>query len=121
VLMEQVLVNLLENAAKYTPPGTPVDLSARMSGDALILDLADRGPGIPPGEEEHIFEKLVRGSNPLSRPGAGLGLAICRGVVQAHGGSIHAENRPGGGARFQIRLPLPGPPEPPPAEEVERG
>jgi two-component system sensor histidine kinase KdpD len=121
VLMEQVLVNLLENAAKYSPPGTPVDFSARVSGDQLILDLADRGPGIFPGEEERIFEKLVRGSNPLSPPGAGLGLAICRGVVLAHGGTIHAENRPGGGARFRIRLPLPIAPEPPPAEEVEGG
>jgi two-component system sensor histidine kinase KdpD len=121
VLMEQVLVNLLENAAKYSPQGTPMDLAARVSGDSLTLDLADRGPGIPPGEEERIFEKLVRGSNPLSRPGAGLGLAICRGVVQAHGGTIHAENRPDGGARFRIRLPLPVAPEPPPVEEVERG
>jgi len=105
VLFGQVLWNLLENAAKYTPPGTPVDLAAFEEEGAVIIEVRDRGPGIPPGEEERIFEKFYRG-NASRVSGAGLGLPICRAIVQAHRGTIQALPRSGGGAIFQIRLPI---------------
>jgi two-component system sensor histidine kinase KdpD len=114
VLLEQVLVNLLENAAKYTPAGSPLEISARVEGSSLALELADRGPGLPPGDEARIFEKFFRGRH-RGLPGAGLGLAICRGIVDAHGGSLAAANRPGGGAVFRVVLPVVGqPPAAPP-------
>jgi two-component system sensor histidine kinase KdpD len=105
VLFGQVLWNLLENAAKYTQPGTPVDLAAFEEDGAVIIEVRDRGPGIPPGEEERIFEKFYRGKSNSAR-GAGLGLPICRAIVQAHHGTIQALPRQGGGAIFQIRLPI---------------
>jgi len=110
VLMEQVLVNLIDNALKYSPPGSPVDIKAWAAGKSLTLSVADQGPGIAPGEEARIFEKLVRGEAGTSRPGAGLGLAICKGIVTAHGGQIQAVNHPQGGAQFLISLPLGTPP-----------
>lgn len=111
VLIEQVLINLLENAAKYTPPGSEIELSARVGDDGVTVAVADRGTGIPPADAVHLFEKFYRGRSSASH-GAGLGLAICRGIVEAHGGRIWAENRPGGGAIFQFTLPLTGrPPE----------
>jgi two-component system sensor histidine kinase KdpD len=79
--------------------------------------VADSGPGIPEGEEERIFEKLVRLANGKSRSGAGLGLAICKGILEAHGGWITAGNRPSGGAQFLLGLPLEGQPPAPPEEE----
>jgi two-component system sensor histidine kinase KdpD len=115
VLMEQVLVNLLDNALKYSPPGSPVDLKAWAAGKSLTLSVADCGPGIAPGEETRIFEKLVRGEAATGRPGAGLGLAICKGIVAAHGGRIQAVNHPQGGAQFLVSLPL-GTPPPMPRE-----
>ena len=121
LLLEQVLVNLLENAAKYSPEGSPVQVSARKEGESVAVSISDEGPGIPPGEEERIFEKLVRGSTPTGRPGAGLGLAICRGIVHAHGGAISAHTRPQGGARFTFTLPTQGSPGPLPVEETSRG
>ena len=105
VLFGQVLWNLLENAAKYTEPGTPLDLAAFEEDGAVIIEVRDRGPGIPPGEEERIFEKFYRGKSNSAR-GAGLGLPICRAIVQAHRGTIQALPRNGGGAIFQIRLPI---------------
>ena len=105
VLFEQVFVNLLDNAAKYTPDTSPVEISARAFDHELEIVVADRGPGIAPGEEERIFEKFHRGAHAGSG-GVGLGLPICRGIVQAHGGTIAAANREGGGAVFRIRLPL---------------
>jgi two-component system sensor histidine kinase KdpD len=105
VLVEQVLVNLLENAIKYTPPDSPLEVSARVAGGAVIVEVADRGAGLSPGDEERAFEKFYRGPAP-GVPGAGLGLAICRGIIDAHGGRIWAENRPGGGAAFRFSLPL---------------
>jgi two-component system sensor histidine kinase KdpD len=105
VLLGQVLWNLLENAAKYTPPGSPLELAAFESDGAVIIEVRDRGPGIPPGEEERIFEKFYRGKSQTAR-GSGLGLPICRAVVQAHRGMIHALAREGGGATFRISLPL---------------
>jgi two-component system sensor histidine kinase KdpD len=110
VLMEQVLVNLIDNALKYSPPGSPVDIKAWAAGKSLTLSVADQGPGIAPGEEARIFEKLARGEAGTSRPGAGLGLAICKGIVTAHGGRIQAVNHPQGGAQFLVSLPLGTPP-----------
>ena len=107
VLLEHMFVNLLENATKYTPAGAPIDVSARVAHGAVEVDVADRGPGIPEAEVERLFEKFTRGAH-VGVPGAGLGLAICRGVAQAHGGTLTYENRPGGGALFRFRLPLTG-------------
>lgn len=117
LLIEQVLTNLLENALKYTPQGTPLELSAAVKDKAVEVTLADRGPGLPPGSEERIFEKFVRGTG--SGRGVGLGLAICRAIIAAHGGRIQAENRPGGGAVFRFTLPLRGePPRVEPEDEI---
>ncbi|MGC4105721.1 MAG: ATP-binding protein [Thermomicrobiales bacterium] len=107
ILLEQVLINLLENAAQYSPPGSRVDVSAAVEGAWLIVRVADNGPGLTPGTEEKVFEKFFRGvTHPDARRGSGLGLAICRAVVQLHGGTITAANRTSGGALFTIRLPL---------------
>jgi two-component system, OmpR family, sensor histidine kinase KdpD len=108
VLIEQVLINLLENAIKYTPHDTPIEISATAAPDAVTVAVADRGPGIPPGDEQRIFEKFYRVADAAG--GVGLGLAICKGMVEAHGGRIWAENRPGGGALFRFTLPLDGTP-----------
>ncbi len=110
VLIEQLLLNLLDNALKYSPPESPVDIKAWAAGKSLTLSVTDHGPGIPPGEETRIFEKLTRGSVAVNRPGAGLGLAICKGIVTAHGGGIQAVNHPQGGAQFLVTLPLGAPP-----------
>jgi two-component system sensor histidine kinase KdpD len=104
VLFEHALVNLLENAIKYTPAGSPIDIAARRRGDAIELELADRGPGLP-APIEPLFEKFVRKA-PGGTGGVGLGLPIARGIARAHGGDVTADNRPGGGARFLINLPL---------------
>jgi two-component system sensor histidine kinase KdpD len=117
VLIEQVLVNLLENALKYTPAGSPFDISASITDHYVTVRVADRGPGIPPGDEERIFDKFYR-ARPNGGGGVGLGLTVCRGIVEAHGGKIWAQNRDGGGAAFQFTLPLEGkPPEIKPEEE----
>lgn len=116
ILLEQVFVNLLENAAKHTSPGTEVDITARADAGGVVVEVADRGPGIAPGEESRVFEKFFRGKH-VGTSGAGLGLAICRGVVNAHGGTMLAANRAGGaGAIFRVTLPRgsdppPGPPD----------
>jgi two-component system sensor histidine kinase KdpD len=110
VLIERVLVNLLENAAKYTPPASPILLHAHSASGQVRLCIEDRGPGLPAGREESLFQKFERGSRESALPGVGLGLAICRAIVQAHGGHIHAENREGGGARFIVTLPIGTPP-----------
>ena len=115
LLIEQVLVNLFDNAIKYTPKGTPLELSASESFYTVTVSLADRGPGIPPGEEERIFEKFVSGRT--TGGGVGLGLAICRTIINAHGGKIWAENRPDGGAVFRFTLSSAGLPPPPKREE----
>ncbi|MBK6494182.1 MAG: sensor histidine kinase KdpD [Gemmatimonadetes bacterium] len=106
LLLEQVFVNLLENAARYAAPGGEVRITARTVGRDIEIVVEDRGPGVPAGEEEAIFEKFARGGN-AAGGGVGLGLAICRGIVMAHGGRIHAERREGGGLRMVITLPLP--------------
>mgnify|MGYP001255449515 FL=1 len=103
-LIEQVLINLLENALKYTPEGTPIEVAVRAVNDEVIVEVADRGPGLLPGDEDRIFDKFYR-AQPGRTKGVGLGLAICRGIIQAHGGRIWAENRPEGGAIFRFTLP----------------
>jgi two-component system sensor histidine kinase KdpD len=109
VLIEQVLVNLLENAVKYTPADSPIDLSASVETQEVVVEVADRGPGLPPGDEQRIFDKFYR-VRPTTASGVGLGLAICRAVIEAHGGRIWAGNRAGGGAVFRFTLPLDGEP-----------
>jgi two-component system sensor histidine kinase KdpD len=108
VLFEQVFVNLLENAARYSPAGSRIDIVARELVSGIEIRVADNGPGLQSGIEEHLFEKFVRGDSqsPDSRRGVGLGLAICRGIVEAHSGTITAHNRNEVGAEFVIRLPV---------------
>jgi two-component system sensor histidine kinase KdpD len=113
MLIEQVLVNLLENASKYTPPGTPIRLAADMEADAIRISIEDDGPGLPPGDPEALFAKFYRGSTESSVGGVGLGLAICRAIVNLHGGRIWAEHRPKGSA-FRFTLPLEPAPQVPP-------
>jgi two-component system sensor histidine kinase KdpD len=103
LLLEQLFMNLFENAIKYTPRGTPLELSAFESVHLVTVELADRGPGIPPGDEDKIFEKFVHGGG--AGGGVGLGLAVCQAIIVAHGGKIWAENRSGGGAVFRFTLP----------------
>jgi two-component system sensor histidine kinase KdpD len=113
VLLGQVFYNLFDNATKYSPAGTPIDVEAKQEDGMLVASVADRGAGIPPGFEHRIFEKFFRGSH-AGVQGAGLGLAICLAIVQAHGGTIVASNRIGGGAEFRMVLPIgEAPPEVP--------
>jgi two-component system sensor histidine kinase KdpD len=105
VLIEQVLVNLIDNALKYTPPASPITIIATATDQAVTVEIADRGPGLPPDEVDRVFEKFYR-AQPGDGRGAGLGLAICRGIVRAHGGRIWAQNLPGGGVAFLFTLPL---------------
>jgi two-component system sensor histidine kinase KdpD len=112
-LIERVLYNLLENAGKYTLPGTPIAVTADVAGAELAVSIADRGPGIPEGQEESIFDKFTRGRSESATPGVGLGLAISRAIVAAQRGSLRAENNAGGGASFTLTLPLGVPPATP--------
>ena len=105
-LMTQVLVNLLDNALKYTSPESVITLAARIDGSHLTLEVADRGPGVPEADLHRVFEKFYRIPVPEGAGGTGLGLAICKGIVEAHGGKIRAENRTGGGLRVIVTLPL---------------
>ncbi len=109
-LIGQVLANLLENAAKYTPHGTTISISAETGQEEIVVSVADEGPGLPPGEEERIFDKFHRAAPEGPQSGVGLGLSICKAIVQAHGGTIAAENLPAGGAVFRFTLPLVGEP-----------
>ena len=110
VLIERVLANLLENAAKYTPVGSAISIGAAAAPASVEVWVADEGPGLPPGREERLFEKFERGRKESATPGVGLGLAICRAIVAAHGGTIRGETRPEGGARFVFTLPRGEPP-----------
>lgn len=114
VLMERVFCNLLENAAKYTPQGSVIEISAHVvgtgTGTNVEVDVCDNGPGLPPGKEQAIFEKFTRGKEESSIAGVGLGLAIVRAIVVAHGGRVWAHNRPQGGACFTFTLPIGQPP-----------
>ncbi|MEJ7805387.1 MAG: two-component system sensor histidine kinase KdpD [Telluria sp.] len=110
VLLERVLCNLLENAAKYTLPGSRIAISAALRGTWASLTVADNGPGVSPGREEEMFEKFTRGERESANSGVGLGLAICRAIVEAHGGTIACARSELGGAAFIISLPLGQPP-----------
>lgn len=104
LLIQQVLVNLLDNAAKFSPSGSPIELSVALEGEVPVVSVADRGPGLVPGTEWKVFDKFFRAEG-QSQTGSGIGLAICRGIVELHGGMIVAENRTGGGAVFRFTLP----------------
>jgi two-component system sensor histidine kinase KdpD len=103
--LERVLVNLIENAAKFSPAASPVEVEARASGDRVEVSVLDRGPGIPPAEGDRIFEPFYRGASGAGVPGSGLGLAIVRGLAEANGAAIRVERRPGGGTTFTLSLP----------------
>jgi two-component system sensor histidine kinase KdpD len=127
VLVEQVLINLLENAAKYAPPGESIVIAARAGDEPphVVVEVADRGPGVPADQVDRIFEKFYRLPREREGGGAGLGLAICRGIVEAHGGRIWVEPREGGGASFRFTIPIEGTPpmlseEARPPEAAER-
>ncbi|GHO82845.1 ATP-binding protein [Dictyobacter formicarum] len=108
--IDQVITNLLENAVRYTPPDSPLEITVESNDHEIIVSVADRGPGIPQSDLERIFDKFYRVSGARRRAtsimGTGLGLAVCRGLIEAHGGRIWVENRPGGGAIFRFTLPL---------------
>jgi two-component system sensor histidine kinase KdpD len=119
LLIEQVFLNLLENAARYAPAGSPIEIVAQQDGAAVLVEVGDRGPGVPAGEEERVFERFYRGGRAVSADGgagSGLGLTICRGIITAHGGRIWVAGREGGGAAVRFTLPLIGVPAPAPAE-----
>jgi two-component system sensor histidine kinase KdpD len=119
VLIERVLVNLLENAAKYTPAGSHITLSANSEGATIRVCIQDDGPGLPGGQEHKLFDKFTRGSSETTTPGVGLGLAICRSIVEAHGGSIAASNRQPQGAQFCFTLPVSPMPALPGEEDIK--
>jgi len=123
MLIERVFGNLLENAGKYTPAGSRIVVAARAQGSDLLVSVEDDGPGLPPGREEVLFQKFTRGDSESAMTGAGLGLAICRAIVEAHGGRLWAEpvlpDVARRGARFCFTLPLGTPPAMPSEEEAE--
>jgi len=116
VLIEQVLINLLENAIRYTPPGSRLEITAETSEQAVEISVADHGPGLPKGREDRLFEKFYQARHEAAQSGVGLGLAICRAIVEVHGGRIYAMNGPSGGAVFTFVLPID---QPPPVMEPE--
>ncbi len=119
LLIERVLANLLENASKYTPPGSTVRITAASHPGRVVVTVADDGPGLPPGREEAVFQKFTRGERESATPGVGLGLAICRAIIEAHRGSIVGENLRQGGAAFTFTLPLESVPAPVPEPDLE--
>ena len=121
VLIERVLVNLLENAAKYTPAGSRIVIAAEADEQNLNVSVYDNGPGLPAGQEKAIFEKFKRGERESATPGVGLGLAICRAIIEAHGGTIQAGDSPEGGAAIVFTLPLGIPPSMPDLDAGEAG
>jgi two-component system sensor histidine kinase KdpD len=110
VLVEQVLINLVENATKYSADGQPIQVRARQGDGEVVVEVLDRGKGIPVGQEEAIFERFYRTPDSQRAEGTGLGLAIARAIIRAHGGTIGARNRDGGGSVFSFTLPLEGEP-----------
>ena len=118
VLIERVLVNLLENAGKYTPGTSPVEILVRPVDEEVQVCVRDHGPGVPQGKEELIFEKFTRGNSESATPGMGLGLAICRAIVGAHRGRIWVERTVPQGATFVFSLPLGTPPSIDPVEDA---
>jgi two-component system sensor histidine kinase KdpD len=113
-LLEPVLVNLIENATKYTPASSPIQIAATRSDGEITVSVSDEGPGVPEGQLEAIFEKFHRATR--SAAGMGLGLTICRGIVSAHGGRISCRNGEARGATFEFTLPIEG--SPPPMREL---
>jgi two-component system sensor histidine kinase KdpD len=111
-LIVQVFSNLFDNISKYTPPGTPVTVSASVDGRIVRVLVEDEGPGLPDGEPARLFDTFQRGHDEGSVEGVGLGLAICQAIIRAHGGDIEARRRAGGGARFEFTLPAEEPEEP---------
>ena len=111
VLIERVLCNLLENAVKYTPAGSAIEIGAQATSGEVEVMVDDHGPGLPKGREEAIFEKFERGRKESATPGVGLGLAICRAIAEVHGGRIAGMTRADGGARFVLCLPRGTPPK----------
>jgi two-component system sensor histidine kinase KdpD len=105
-LMVQALVNVLDNALKYSPPDSPIDISGRQVDRQVEIQVADRGIGIPPEDLQRVFDKFYRVHRPDNVTGTGLGLSISKGIVEAHGGRIVAENRPGGGTIIRLTLPV---------------
>jgi two-component system sensor histidine kinase KdpD len=118
VLIERVLCNLIENASKYTPPGSRFTIAAEVKEQFLEVTFSDNGPGLPRGMEEAVFEKFTRGEKESAKPGVGLGLAICRAIVEAHGGTLCARRPPDGGTAFVFTLPLGKPPDISSVEEI---
>jgi len=106
MLIEQVLQNLIENAAHHTPPDSAITVGAAVKGSVILVRVGDNGPGVPKGEEEKIFDKFYTVARRGARKGSGLGLAICASIVKAHGQRIWVENRPEGGAVFSFTLPI---------------
>jgi len=105
ILIQQVLVNLLDNAVKYSPASSPIEITAQRCEDSIMISVADHGPGIPMEHRDLIFQKFFRDA-PETTFGAGLGLAICAGIIEAHGGKIWVEDTPGGGSLFRFTLPI---------------
>lgn len=116
ILMERVFCNLLENAAKYTPPGSVITISAQCVGKQVEISVEDNGPGLPAGKEEALFAKFARGRSESTVSGVGLGLSIVRAIVEVHAGTIRAERGSLGGARFVIAMPCGDAPEVPKEE-----
>jgi two-component system sensor histidine kinase KdpD len=109
ILTEQLLVNLVENAAKHTPPGCAIEVHAKRDGAAALIEVCDRGPGLPAGPPDQVFEKFFRGRG-VKAGGVGLGLTVCRAIATAHDGRIEAVARDGGGAMFRVWFPDDGAP-----------
>jgi two-component system sensor histidine kinase KdpD len=109
-LIERVFCNLLENAAKYAPPGSLIEITGKLSEGKVEVSVCDQGTGFPPDKQGALFEMFVRGVPESAPPGVGLGLAICRAIIDAHGGTIYAANRPEGGACVTFTLPSGTPP-----------
>jgi two-component system, OmpR family, sensor histidine kinase KdpD len=105
-LVLQCFKNVLDNSDKYSPPGLPVDVKVRLQDQSLKIEIADRGIGIPEDDLEKVFNKFYRVQRPTNVSGSGLGLSICKGIIEAHGGHISAEGRPGGGTTIRISIPL---------------
>jgi signal transduction histidine kinase len=103
-LVAEALSNLIENAAKYSPPGSEIILEAGLKDDQLLISVTDEGAGVAPEERSRLFEKFYRGTHPQPNGGTGMGLAIARGIIEAHDGRVWVENRSGKGATFKFSL-----------------